>query len=67
MVEVPKCPHRYRSQQDEKGRYLKGQMSARVGKGVIGIRSPRGIEWYRFRSICMPVAPSSQRFESMVR
>jgi len=26
-------------------------MSARVGNGLIGVRSPRGIEWYRFRSV----------------
>jgi len=25
-------------------------MSARVGKGLFGVRSPRGIEWYRSRS-----------------
>ena len=41
-----------------------GQMSARVGKGLIGVRWPRGIEWYSSRSIRMPVAPSSQQFES---
>jgi len=39
-------------------------MSARVGKGLIGVRSPRGIEWYRSLSVRMPLAPSSQQFES---
>jgi len=37
-------------------------MSARVGKGLIRVRSPRGIEWYRPRSVRMPVASSSQQF-----
>jgi len=64
MVYVSKRAHGYRGQQDEKGRYRRGQMSARVRKGVIGVRSPRGIEWYRPRSVPMPVAPSSQQFES---
>ena len=63
MVYVSKRPHGYRGQQDEKGRYLKVQMSARVGKGLIRVRSLRGIEWYRPRSVRMPVAPSSQQFE----
>ena len=39
-------------------------MSGRVGKSVIGVRSPRGIQWYRSRSIRMAVALSSQQFES---
>jgi len=39
-------------------------MSARVGKGLIGVRSPRGIEWYRSLSVHMPIAPSSRQFES---
>jgi len=39
-------------------------MSARVGKCLIGVRSPRGTEWCRFRSVRIPVAPSSQQFES---
>jgi len=30
-------------------------MSARVGKGLIGVRSARGIEWYRFRRVHMAV------------
>jgi len=30
-------------------------MSARVGKGFIGVRSPRGIEWYRSRSVRMAI------------
>jgi len=64
MVLVLKRPHGYRGQQDEKGRYLSGQMSGRVVKGPIAVRSPRGIEWYRFRSVRMPVGPSSQLFES---
>jgi len=64
MVYVSKRPHGYKGQQHEKGRYLRGQMSARVGRGLIGVRSARGIEWYRSRSVRMPVAPSSQHFES---
>jgi len=64
MVTVSKRLHGYRGQQDEKGRYLSGQMSARVGKGLIGVRSPRGIEWYRSLSVRMPIAPSSWQFES---
>ena len=40
-------------------------MSAGVGKGLIGVRSPRGIEWHRPRSVRMPVARSSQQFESI--
>jgi len=39
-------------------------MSARVRKGVIGVRSPRGIEWYRSLSVRMPVAPSRRQLES---
>jgi len=64
MVLVSKRLHGYRGQQHEKGRYLSGQMSARVGKGLIGVCSLRGIEWYRLRSVRMPVVPSSQQFES---
>jgi len=64
MILLAKGPHSYRDQQGEKGRYLRGQMSARVGKGLIGVRSPRGIEWYRSRTVRMPIAPSSQQFES---
>jgi len=41
-------------------------MSARVGGGgLIGVRSPREVEGYRSRSVRMPVALSSQHFESM--
>jgi len=39
-------------------------MSARVGKGLIGVRSPRGIEWSRSLSVRMPIDPSSRPFES---
>ena len=39
-------------------------MSGRIGKGLIGVRSLRGIEWYRYRSVRMPVARSSQQFEN---
>jgi len=60
MVYVSKRPHGYRGQQGEKGRYLSGQMSARVGKGLIGVRSPRGIEWYRLRSVRMAIEVSSK-------
>ena len=47
MVYVSQRLHGYRGQQDKKGRYLKGQMSATVRKGLIGVRSVRGILWYR--------------------
>jgi len=50
--------HGYRGQQDEKGRSLRGQMSARVGKVLIGVRPPRGIEWYMSRSVCMAIEVS---------
>jgi len=36
-------------------RYLRGPMSPRVGKGLIGVRSPRGIEWYGSRSVRMAI------------
>jgi len=36
-------------------------MSARVGKGLIGVRSPRGIEWYRFRSVRMAIEVSRKK------
>jgi len=58
MVSVSKRPHGYSGQQDEKGRYLRGQMSARVRKGLIGVRLARGIEWYRSCSICMAIEVS---------
>jgi len=58
MVELLKCPHSYRGQQGEKGRYLNGRMSARVGKALIGVRSARRIEWYRFRSVRRAIAVS---------
>jgi len=63
MVYVSQRRQGYRYQQGEKGGYLRGQMSGRVGKGLIGVRSPKGIEWYRSRSIRIPVALSSQQFE----
>jgi len=44
MILVSKRPHGCRSQKGEKSRYLSRQMSARVGKGLIGIRLVRGIE-----------------------
>ena len=53
MGEVSKRPHGYRGYQRENGRYLRGQMSARVGKGLIGIRSPRGIACYMSPSVRM--------------
>jgi len=61
MVWVLKHPHSYRGQQDEKGRYLRGQMSARVGKGLIGVCSARRIEWYRSRSVCMATEVSRMK------
>jgi len=45
MIWVLKYLHGYRGQQEEKGRYLSRQMCARVGKGLIAVCSPRGIEW----------------------
>ena len=63
MLRLSQGLHSCRGQQGEEGRYLSGQMSAGVGKGLIGVRSPRGIEWYRPRSVQMPVSPSSQQFE----
>jgi len=33
-------------------------MSARVGKRLIGVRSPRGVEWCRFRSVRMAIEVS---------
>jgi len=63
MILVSKCAHGYTGQQEEKSRYRSRKMSARVRKGRIGIRSARGIEWYRSRSIRIPVALSSQQFE----
>jgi len=47
MVKVSKRPHGYRGQQDKRGRYRRAHMAARVGEGLIGVRSARGIEWYR--------------------
>jgi len=37
-----------------------GQMSARAGDGLIRVRSPREIEWYRFRSVHMAIVVSRQ-------
>jgi len=56
-----KHPHGYRGQQDEKGRYLTGQMSTRVGKGLIGVRPQRGIAWYRSRSVLMAIEVSRKK------
>ena len=36
-------------------------MSARVGKGLIGVRSPRGIEWYRSQGVSIPIEVSSMK------
>jgi len=36
-------------------------MSARVGKGLIGVRSPRGIEWCSSRSVCMTIEVSRKK------
>jgi len=46
VVEVSKGLHSYGGQQDEKGIYLRGQMSARVRKGLIGVRLGRGMYIY---------------------
>ena len=63
MVYVSRRAQGDRCQQGEKGAYLSGQMSGRVREGLIGVRSPWGIERYRSRSVRMPVALSSQQFE----
>jgi len=47
--------HGYFGKQNEKGRYHRPQMSATVGKGLFGVRSPTGIEWDRSRSIGMAI------------
>jgi len=36
-------------------------MSTRVGKGLIGVRSPREIEWDRSRSVCMAIEVSMMK------
>ena len=36
-------------------------MSARVGKGLLRVRSVRGIEWYRSRSIRMAIEVSRKK------
>jgi len=36
-------------------------MSARVGKGLIAVRSPRGIEWHRSRSVRMAIEVSRMK------
>jgi len=36
-------------------------MSARLGKGLIGVRSLRGIEWYRSRSVRMAIEVSMMK------
>jgi len=36
-------------------------MSARVGKGLIGVGSPRGIEWYRSRRVGMALEVSTKK------
>jgi len=61
MANVSQRPHRNRGQQDEKGRYLSGKMSTRVGKGLIGVLSPRGIEWYRSRSVRISIEVSRMK------
>jgi len=61
MVYVSKRPYGYRGQQDEKGRYLEGQRSARVRKGLIGVRLARRIKWYRSRSVHMAIEVSRMK------
>jgi len=36
-------------------------MSARLGEGLIGVRSPREIEWYRSRSVRMAIEVSMMK------
>jgi len=36
-------------------------MSARVRKGLIGVRSARGIEWYRSQSVRMAIEVSRMK------
>jgi len=61
MVYVSKCPHGYRGQQGENGRYHSGQMSVRVGKGLIGVRSAREIESYGSLSVRMAIELSRKK------
>jgi len=63
MVLVSGSLRGYRGQQDENGRYLRGQMPARVGKGHIGVRSARGIKWDRSRSVRMAIEVSRKKKE----
>jgi len=35
--------------------------TGRVGKGLIGVRSARGIEWYRSRSVRMAIEVSRKQ------
>ena len=37
------------------------QMCAKVEKGLIGVRSPRGIKWYRFGSIRISIEVSRKK------
>jgi len=36
-------------------------MNGRVGKGLIGVRSPREIKWYRSRSVRMAIVVSMRK------
>ena len=36
-------------------------MCARVGKGLIGVRSPRGIKWSMFQSVHMAIEVSRMK------
>jgi len=36
-------------------------MSARLGKGLLGVRSPTGIEWYRSQSVRMAIEVSMMK------
>jgi len=56
-----KGSHSYRGQEGEKGRYLSGQISARVGKGQIGVGWLKGIEWYRSPSVRMAIEISRKK------
>jgi len=61
MVWVSVCPHDYKGQQDEQGRYRGRQISARVGKGLIGVPSQREIECYTSRSVRMAIEVSRKK------
>jgi len=41
-------------------------MSARLGKGLLGVGSPTGIEWYRSQSVRMAIEVSMMKMADTV-